>query len=41
MVNVPKGCIVCNNTVKIAGQKNKEFEVPVIKDIIIKSETRV
>lgn len=32
---------MCSKNVEMAGAKEKEFEVPIIKSAIIKSETRV
>lgn len=41
MANIPKGCDVSNDTVKVTGAKGEGFKVSVIKNVVIEGETRI
>ena len=41
VMNIPKGCDVSNDMVKVTGAKGEGFKVPVIKDVVIEGETKI
>lgn len=41
VANIPKGCNVSNDTVKVTGAKGEGLKVPVIKNVVIEGETRI
>lgn len=41
VVNIPSGCDMSNDTVKITGAKGEGFKAPVIKNVVIEGETRI